>query len=280
MYGRDQVLSRLRGTLARNQPIIGAGAGSGISAKFAERGGADLILIYNSGRFRMNGFGSNAGLLPIGDANAIVVEMGQRDVLPVVRDTPVIAGVFGSDPTRVLGRFLDTLPPMGFSGIINFPSHGYIDGQYRASLEETGFGLDNEVELIRKARERDIFSLAYCYDLESVDGFVRAGIDVLVAHMGLTTGGSIGASPGESKDLTDCIELTAAMVQRARAINSEVLVLTHGGPIETPQDMATVLHATNTQGFIGASTMERLPVETAIEGTVRGFKEIALRDQQ
>jgi len=277
MYTRDQVLARLRATLAENRPIIGAGAGTGISAKFAERGGADLILIYNSGRSRMNGFGSNAGLLPIGDANAIVVEMGERDVLPVVRETPVIAGVYGSDPTRLLGRFLDTLPPLGFSGIINFPSHGFIDGEFRASLEETGFGLDNEMELIRKARSRDFFTIAYCYNLDAVDGFVKAGVDVLVAHMGLTTGGSIGASQGESKDLAGCIDLTNAMTVRARAINPDVLVLTHGGPLETPQDMATVLHATSTHGFIGASTMERLPVESAIEETVRGFKEIAMR---
>lgn len=277
MYDRQQVLAQLGATLDQGKPIIGAGAGTGISAKFAERGGADLILIYNSGRYRMNGFGSNAGLLPIGDANAIVVEMGERDVLPVVHDTPVIAGVFGSDPTRVLGLFLDKLPPIGFSGIINFPSHGYIDGEYRASLEETGFGLNNEIELIRKARERDIFSLAYCYDLDSVDGFVGAGVDVLVAHMGLTTGGSIGASRGESKDLTGCIELTNAMTERACSINADVLVLTHGGPLETPQDMATVLHATDTHGFIGASTMERLPVESAIEDTVRDFKRVALK---
>ncbi len=277
MNSRDQVLARLQLTLDRGLPIVGAGAGTGISAKFAERGGADLILIYNSGRYRMNGFGSNAGLLPIGDANAIVVEMGERDILPVVKETPVIAGVYGSDPTRVIDRFLKRLPPMGFSGIINFPSHGYIDGAFRSSLEETGFGLDNEVELIQKARTQDIFSLAYCYDLDSVDGFVSAGVDVLVAHMGLTTGGSIGASQGESKDLARCIDLTNGMIYRARAINPNVLVLIHGGPLEKPQDMAAVMHATGAQGFIGASTMERLPVETAIEETVRGFKEIALR---
>jgi len=277
MNSRDQVLARLQLTLDQGLPIVGAGAGTGISAKFAERGGADLILIYNSGRYRMNGFGSNAGLLPIGDANAIVVEMGERDILPVVKETPVIAGVYGSDPTRIIDLFLKRLPPMGFSGIINFPSHGYIDGAFRSSLEETGFGLDNEVELIRKARTQDIFSLAYCYDLDSVDGFVSAGVDVLVAHMGLTTGGSIGASQGGSKDLARCIDLTNAMISRARAINPNLLILIHGGPLETPQDMAAVIRATGAQGFIGASTMERLPVETAIEATVRGFKEIALR---
>ncbi|MCR9136570.1 MAG: phosphoenolpyruvate hydrolase family protein [Alphaproteobacteria bacterium] len=276
MFDRQTVLKRLRKSLAESRPIIGAGAGTGISAKFAERGGADLILIYNSGRYRMNGYGSNAGLLPIGDANEIVVEMGQRDVLPIVDDTPVIAGVFGADPTRVMPRFLDTLPPMGFAGVINFPSHGYIDGEYRKSLEETGFGVDKEVDMIRMCSEKDIFTLAYCYDVASVDAFTRAGTDIVVAHMGLTTGGSIGASDGASKSLDYCIELTNAMKQSARSIRDDVIILLHGGPIEGPDDMATVMHATGTDGFIGASTMERLPVETAIQDTVAGFKSVPL----
>ena len=277
MYTRQQVLERLRATLAAGKPIIGAGAGTGISAKFAERGGADLILIYNSGRYRMNGYGSNAGLLPIGDANAIVVEMGERDVLPVVGETPVIAGVYGSDPTRQIPRFLGTLPAMGFSGIINFPSHGYIDGEFRRSLEETGFGLANEIDMIRAARAQDIFTLAYCYALDDVAPFVAAGADTLVAHMGLTTGGSIGAREAGYTDLGGCVELTNRMTAAARAVRDDVIVLTHGGPLETPRDMAAVLHATATDGFIGASTMERLPVETAIENTVRGFKDVPLR---
>lgn len=276
MFDRQTVLKRLRGTLAEGRPIIGAGAGTGISAKFAERGGADLILIYNSGRYRMNGYGSNAGLLPIGDANQIVVDMGQRDVLPIVDDTPVIAGVFGADPTRVMPLFLDSLPPMGFSGVINFPSHGYIDGEYRKSLEETGFGVDKEVDMIRMSAEKDILTLAYCYDLAAVDAFTKAGTDIVVAHMGLTTGGSIGASDGTSKSLDSCIELTNAMKDCARSVREEVIVLLHGGPIEEPQDMATVMHATGTDGFIGASTMERLPVETAIQDTVAGFKSVPL----
>lgn len=277
MFDRQTVLSRLRKTLADGCPIIGAGAGTGISAKFAERGGADLILIYNSGRYRMNGYGSNAGLLPIGDANEIVVEMGQRDVLPVVENTPVIAGVFGADPTRVLPLFLDSLPPMGFSGVINFPSHGYIDGEYRKSLEETGFGVDKEVDMIRMTSEKNIFSLAYCYDVASVAEFTKAGADVVVAHMGLTTGGSIGASDGASKSLDYCIELTNAMKETARSLRDDVIVLLHGGPIEGPEDMATVMHGTGTDGFIGASTMERLPVEIAIRDTVAGFKSVPLK---
>ncbi len=277
MYSRSEVMERLRGKLAGNRPIIGAGAGTGISAKFAERGGADLILIYNSGRYRMNGYGSNAGLLPIGDANAIVMEMGERDVLPVVRDTPVIAGVNGTDPTRLMPVFLDSVVAAGFSGVINFPSHGFIDGQYRQSLEETGFGYDKEVDMIRMAREKDIFTLAYCYDIDAVGEMTRAGVDVVVAHMGLTTGGSIGATGDYTKSLDDCIALTGEMMSLARSIRSDVMVLTHGGPIETPEHADTVMSATGAQGFIGASTMERLPTEIAIEQTVRGFTELQLK---
>lgn len=276
MYTREQVLERLHARLSEGKPIVGAGAGTGISAKFAERGGADLILIYNSGRYRMNGFGSNAGLLAIGDANAIVMEMGERDVLPVVRDTPVIAGVYGVDPTRVMPLFLDRVMAAGFSGVINFPSHGFIDGQYRQSLEETGFGYDKEVDMIRMAREKGIFTLSYCYDIDAVGEMTAAGTDVVVAHMGLTTGGSIGATGDYTKSLDACIDLTNRMKDLARSIRSDVLVLTHGGPLETPEDVGTVMHATGTQGFIGASTMERLPTEVAIESTVRGFADLTL----
>lgn len=276
MYSREQVLERLRRRLEEGKPIIGAGAGTGISAKFAERGGADLILIYNSGRYRMNGFGSNAGLLAIGDANAIVMEMGERDVLPVVRDTPVIAGVYGVDPTRVMPRFLDRVMGAGFSGVINFPSHGFIDGQYRQSLEETGFGYGKEVDMIRMAHEKGIFTLSYCYDIDAVGEMTEAGTDVVVAHMGLTTGGSIGAIGDYTKTLDGCIDLTNRMKELARSIRSDVLVLTHGGPLETPEDVARVMHATGTQGFIGASTMERLPTEVAIESTVRAFADLTL----
>lgn len=276
MYSRQQVLTHLGKALAEGRPIIGSGAGTGISAKFAERGGADLILIYNSGRFRMNGYGSNAGLLPIGDANQIVMEMGERDVLPVVRGTPVIAGVNGTDPTRLMPQFLDKVAQAGFSGVINFPSHGFIDGRYRQSLEETGFGVDKEVDMIRLAHEKDIFTLAYCYDVETVGEMTRAGVDVVVAHMGLTTGGSIGAVGDYTKSLDQCIALTNQMKELARSINDDVIVLTHGGPLETPGDVERVMQATGTQGFIGASTMERLPTETAIESTVRGFKNISM----
>ncbi|MEM7442388.1 MAG: phosphoenolpyruvate hydrolase family protein [Pseudomonadota bacterium] len=278
MYTRQQVLDRLRSVLASGRPIIGSGAGTGISAKFAERGGADLILIYNSGRFRMNGFGSNAGLLPIGDANAIVVEMGQRDVLPVVRETPVIAGVNGTDPTRVMSRFLASLPPMGFSGVINFPSHGIIDGRWRQSLEETGFGYDREVSMIAEAHGQDQFTLAYCFTAQEAEAMTRAGVDIVVAHMGLTTGGSIGASGGLAKSVAESVNLTREIAGAARAIRPDVIVTTHGGPIETPEDAKTVIQGAGIDGFIGASTMERLPVETAIEKTLRGFTSLRLED--
>ena len=276
MHSRNTVLKRLRTTLAEGRPIIGAGAGTGISAKFAERGGADLILIYNSGRYRMNGFGSNAGLLPIGDANAIVMDMGERDVLPVVEDAPVIAGVNGTDPTRLMPQFLDAVMRAGFSGVINFPSHGFIDGQYRKSLEETGFGYDKEVDMIRLANSKNIFTLSYCYDLDAIGEMTKAGTDIVVAHMGLTTGGSIGAKGDYTKSLDRCIELTSQMKELARSIREDVIVLIHGGPLETPKEVEIVMRATGTQGFIGASTMERLPTEVAIEGTVREFAQLRL----
>lgn len=276
MYTRVQVLERLRATVAAGRPIIGAGAGTGISAKFAERGGADLILIYNSGRYRMNGHGSNAGLMPIGDANAIVMEMGERDVLPVVESTPVIAGVNGTDPTRVMDRLLAQVEAMGFSGVINFPSVGYIDGRWRESLEATGFGYDREVDMIRRASERGMFTLAYVYQPHEAPSMAEAGVDVVVAHMGLTTGGSIGAVDSFTKTLDDCIAQTIQTAEAARAVNPEVMVVCHGGPLEVPDDVLTVMRGSGCAGFIGASTMERLPTEAAIEGTVRAFKEIEL----
>ncbi len=278
MPSRQQIIERLRAVIASGRPIVGAGAGTGISAKFAERGGADLILIYNSGRFRMNGHGSNAGLLAIGDANQIVVEMGERDVLPVVRDVPVIAGVNGTDPTRVMSRFLASLPPMGFSGVINFPSHGIIDGRWRQSLEETGFGYDREVAMIAEAHSQDQFTLSYCFTVEEAVAMTRAGVDIVVAHMGLTTGGSIGATGGYVKTVADCTALTRAMAEAARAERPEVMVVCHGGPIESPDDARAVIQGAGVEGFIGASTMERLPVETAIEDTVRGFTKISLTE--
>lgn len=276
MFTRSQVRQRLRDALAAGRPIIGAGAGTGISAKFAERGGADLILIYNSGRYRMSGHGSNAGLMPIGDANAIVMEMGEREVLPVVEDTPVIAGVNGTDPTRVMSRFLGQVEEMGFSGVINFPSVGYIDGRWRRSLEATGFGYDKEVEMIRLAAARGLFTLAYVYETHETPAMAGAGADVVVAHMGLTTGGSIGADLSFTKSLEECAEQAAATREAAHAVNPEALVVLHGGPLETPEQAEWVMRESGCYGFIGATTMERLPVEAAISGTVRSFKDIRI----
>lgn len=276
MFTRAQVLERLRKTLAEGKPIIGAGAGTGISAKFAEAGGADLILIYNSGRYRMGGHGSNAGLLPIGDANAIVMEMGEREVLPVVKDTPVIAGVNGTDPTRVMDRFLGQVEEMGFSGVINFPSVGYIDGRWRQSLEATGFGYYREVEMIHKASERGMFTLAYCYDPREAPAMAEAGVDVMVAHLGLTTGGSIGADDSFTSSLDACVEQAIETRELSEAVNPDILVVLHGGPLERPEQVDMVIRASGCPGFIGASTMERLPTEVAIESTVRGFKSLSL----
>lgn len=276
MFTRIQVRRRLRNVIAAGRPIIGAGAGTGISAKFAEEGGADLILIYNSGRYRMSGHGSNAGLMPIGDANAIVMEMGEREVLPVVKSTPVIAGVNGTDPTRVMSRFLGQVEEMGFSGVINFPSVGYIDGRWRRSLEATGFGYDKEVEMIRLAAARGMFTLAYVYETHETPAMAAAGADVVVAHMGLTTGGSIGADSSFTKTLEECAEQAAATREAAHAVNPESLVVLHGGPLETPEQAEWVMRESGCYGFIGATTMERLPVETAISGTVRSFKDINL----
>lgn len=276
MFTRAQVLERLKDTLSEGRPIIGAGAGTGISAKFAEAGGADLILIYNSGRYRMGGHGSNAGLLPIGDANAIVMEMGEREVLPVVGNTPVIAGVNGTDPTRVMDRFLGQVEEMGFSGVINFPSVGYIDGRWRQSLEATGFGYYREVEMIAKASERGMFTLAYCYDPKEAPMMAAAGVDVMVAHMGLTTGGSIGADDSFTSSLDACVEQAIATREMSEAVNPDVLVVLHGGPLERPDQVEMVMRASGCPGFIGASTMERLPTEVAIESTVAGFKSVTL----
>ncbi len=275
---RADALARLRDAVTAGRPIIGAGAGTGLSAKCAEAGGADLIIIYNSGRFRMGGRGSLAGLLPYGDANAIVVDMA-REVLPVVRETPVLAGVCGTDPFRLMPVFLEEIRRIGFSGVQNFPTVGLIDGTFRANLEETGMGFGLEVDMIRTAREQDLLSAPYVFEPEQAADMARAGADVLVPHMGLTTGGAIGAQT--AKTLDDCVELIQAMHDEARRINPEILVLCHGGPIAEPDDAAYVLERTEgVAGFFGASSMERLPTEVAMTENMRRFKSIALNDEQ
>ncbi|GGL86427.1 phosphoenolpyruvate hydrolase family protein [Nakamurella endophytica] len=270
---RAEVLRRLRSQVASGRPVIGAGAGTGLSAKCAEAGGADLVIIYNSGRYRMAGRGSLAGLMPYGDANAIVLEMA-AEVLPVVADTPVLAGVCGTDPFRLMPRFLDQLAATGFSGIQNFPTVGLIDGVFRQNLEETGMGFDLEVELVRLAAERDMVTCPYVFDPDQAAAMAAAGADVLVPHMGLTTSGTIGArtAPG----LDEAVERVQAMRDAAVAERADVLVLCHGGPIAEPEDAAYVLaRTTGVAGFFGASSMERLPTERALTAQVQAFKTIA-----
>lgn len=272
---RETALERLRATAGTGRPIIGAGAGTGLSAKAAEAGGVDLLIIYNSGRYRMAGRGSLAGLLPYGDANAIVVDMA-REVLPVVRDTPVLAGVCGTDPFRLMGPFLDELKAMGFAGVQNFPTVGLYDGKFRQNLEETGMGYRLEVDMIREAHRRDLLTAPYVFDAEQAVAMAEAGADVLVPHVGLTTSGSIGAETA----LT--LEEAAAAVQEmhdaAVAVNPDVIVLCHGGPIAEPEDAQFVLDHTNgIAGFFGASSMERLPTEKAIAAQATEFKGLRLR---
>lgn len=270
---RTEVLSRLRDNVKNGVPIVGAGAGIGLSAKFIEAGGADLIIIYNSGRFRMGGLGSLAGLMPYGDANAIVVDMA-KEVLPVVHKTGVLAGVCGTDPFRIMPKFLAQLKDMGFVGIQNFPTVGLIDGTFRANLEETGMGYDREVEMIRTAHELDLLTTPYVFNVEEAETMTTAGADVLVAHMGLTTSGSIGAKSGKSLD--DCVKLISEMHEAAVKVNPNIIVLCHGGPIAEPKDAQYVMSRTRIQGFFGASSMERLPVETAITNTTKDFKNLNL----
>jgi predicted TIM-barrel enzyme len=275
---RESILAALHACVERGEAILGAGAGTGISAKLEERGGADLILVYNSGRYRMAGHGSLAGLLPIGDANAVVAEMGEREILPAVVETPVIAGVNGTDPTRSMAKLVRELHELGFAGVINFPSHGVIDGQWRKSLEDTGFGYDREVAMIAAAAGLGVFTMAYVFDEDDARAMIGAGVDVVVAHMGLTTGGSIGASKDLAGELDDAVRKVTAIAEASTAADPDTIVLCHGGPIATPYDAEYVLTRTPAVGFVGASSMERLPVETALEDTTRVFKQVKVAD--
>jgi predicted TIM-barrel enzyme len=278
-YTREQVLDRLHAQIKAGKSVVGAGAGTGISAKFAEAGGADLIIIYNSGRYRMAGHGSLSGLLAFGDANQIVYEMGEREVLPVVKEIPVIAGVNGTDPLRQMPHFLKRLDDLGFSGINNFPTVGLIDGHFRAELEATNLGFYREVDMIRTAHEMGFFTIVYVFNPEESAMMARAGADVIIAHMGLTVGGSIGLDRegGVAMKLEDTPAKVQAIGEAAWAENKECLLVSHGGPIATPEDARYVQERTDAVGFIGASSMERLPVETAITNTVRAFKDLPIR---
>ena len=269
---RSEILRRFREKIAAGRPIIGGGAGTGISAKFEEAGGIDLIVIYNSGRFRMAGHGSLAGLMPFGDANAIVMEMA-AEVLPVVERTPVLAGVCGTDPMRLMDRFLEQVKATGFAGVQNFPTVGLIDGTMRANLEETNMGYAREVEMIRLAHGIDLLTTPYVFNADEAVRMTEAGADVLVAHMGLTTSGSIGAQT--AKTLDECVPVIDEITRAAKSVRDDVILLCHGGPIAQPDDAQHVLeHCRGIDGFYGASSMERLPTERAIREQTERFTRI------
>lgn len=271
---REEALARLRKTVASGKPIVGCGAGTGISAKFAEKGGADLIIIYNSGRYRMAGRGSLAGLMPYGDANGIVMEMS-AEVLPVVKDTPVLAGVCGTDPFRLLPVFIKQLKEIGFTGVQNFPTVGLIDGNFRANIEATGMGYDKEIEAIAIARKLEMLTTPYVFDPDQAKAMVKAGADVLVAHVGLTTAGSIGAAVAFTLDeaIANVLEIAAA----GKSVRQDVMVICHGGPFDEPESVGIALpRMPGIAGFFGASSIERLPTERAITKQVQDFKNLKM----
>ena len=274
LFARDEILNRLRAKVAAGQPLVGGGAGTGLSAKMSEVGGIDLLVIYNSGRFRMAGRGSLSGLLPYGDANAIVMEMA-REVIPVVSKTPVIAGVCGTDPFRLMRLFLRDVDAAGFSGVQNFPTVGLFDGQFRQNLEETGMGYGLEVDMIRQAHELGLLTTPYCFNPDEAKAMAQAGADILIPHVGLTTKGLIGA--GTAVTLDQAVGHVQAMHDAAKRVNPNLLVLCHGGPIAEPADAQYGLdHTEGIVGFYGASSMERLPVEPAISQRVREFGQLKL----
>ncbi len=274
MFDRSDMMSKFRAMRDRGEPIIGGGAGTGLSAKCEEAGGIDLIVIYNSGRYRMAGRGSLAGLMPYGDANGVVMEMA-GEVLPVVKNTPVLAGVCATDPFRLMGKFLDEVRAAGFSGVQNFPTVGLIDGTFRLNLEETGMGYSHEVEMIRMAADRDMLTTPYVFSADDARDMADAGADIIVVHLGLTAGGSIGAETGVA--LADAPALADEWASAALDVNPDALVLVHGGPVAMPEDAAFVMKNTeNCHGFYGASSMERLPTEVALTEQTKKFKEIDL----
>jgi predicted TIM-barrel enzyme len=269
-FTRQEVLARLRKVIGEGRPIIGGGAGTGISAKFEEAGGIDLLVIYNSGRYRMAGRGSMAGLMPYGDANAIVMEMAS-EVLPVVKNTPVLAGVCGTDPFRLMPVYLKQIKEIGFSGVQNFPTVGLCDGLFRKNLEETGMGFGLEVDMVHIAHEMDLFTTPYVFNTDEAKAMTKAGADVIVAHLGLTTKGSIGASTAVS--LEEAPQQVQEICETAKSIRADVICLCHGGPLAMPDDVSYVLKRTKgIHGFYGASSMERLPTEIAIKEQVEKFK--------
>ncbi len=274
-YTREEVRERLQATLAEKKAIIGAGAGTGISAKFIEKGGADFIIIYNSGRFRMSGHGSTAGLMAYGDANAVAMEIGEFEVLPVVEEIPVFCGVHGSDPRRRMWHFLKQVKDMGFSGINNFPTHSIVDGTFRDILEETGMGFSKEVEMVRLATAMDLYSCVYVATPEEAIQMAEVGADTIIAHVGTTVGGSIGVV-GATVDMDFAIKRTQEIIDAGRTVNKDIIFLAHGGPINTPEDVAVILEHTDAHGFVGASSLERMGVEVSLTALTQKFKALTL----
>ena len=275
-YTRKEVVERLRATLKKGEPLIAAGAGTGISAKFIERGGADLIIIYNSGRFRMAGHGSTAGLMSYGDANAIAMEIGEHEVLPIVEEIPVICGVHATDPRRRMWHWLLQVKAMGFSGVNNFPTHCIVDGHFRQVLEETGMSFRKEVEMVAIARRMDLFSIVYVAKPEEAKAMAEAGADAIIAHVGTTVGGSIGVT-GAVCTLEDAAKRTQAIVEAGRSVRKDIFFLSHGGPISSPEDAAYINAHTDCVGFVGASSLERLAVEDSLTQLTRRFKQIPVK---
>jgi predicted TIM-barrel enzyme len=275
-YTRKEVIERLRATLKKGQPIIAAGAGTGISAKFIERGGADLIIIYNSGRFRMAGHGSTAGLMAYGDANAVAMEIGEFEVLPVVEEIPVICGVHATDPRRRMWHWLLQVKAMGFSGVNNFPTHTIVDGHFREVLEETGMSVKKEFEMVALARKMDLFSIVYVATPEEAKAMAEAGADAIIAHVGTTVGGSIGVK-GAVCTMDDAVKRTQSIIDGARNVRKDIFFLSHGGPISTPENAAYINAHTDCVGFVGASSLERLAVEKSLTDLTREFKKIPVQ---
>ncbi len=275
-YTREEVLERLHDTLGKGEPIIAAGAGTGISAKFIEKGGADLIIIYNSGRFRMAGHGSTAGLMAYGDANAVAMEIGEYEVLPVVEETPVICGVHATDPRRRMWHWLGKVKDMGFSGVNNFPTHCIIDGKFRQVLEETGMSVKKEFEMVALARKMDLFSIVYVDAPEEARAMAEAGADVIIAHVGTTVGGSVGVVDA-TMSLPEAARRTQRIIDAGRSVRKDLIFLSHGGPINTPEDAAYINEHTDAVGFVGASSLERMAVEQSLTDLTRSFKSIPVK---
>ncbi|HWL07478.1 MAG TPA: phosphoenolpyruvate hydrolase family protein [Planctomicrobium sp.] len=274
-YTRQEVLDRLHAALERGEPIIAAGAGTGISAKLLEKGGVDLIIIYNSGRFRMAGHGSTAGLMAYCDANAVAMEIGEYEVLPVVEQTPVICGVHATDPRRRMWHWLKQVKDMGFSGVNNFPTHCIIDGEFRQVLEETGMSFQKEVEMVALARRMDLFSVVYVATPDEARSMTEAGADVVIGHVGTTVGGTIGVT-GAACSLPEAAERMRGIIHAAKSVRKDIICLSHGGPISTPDDASYINEQTGSVGFVGASSLERLAFEQSLPKLTREFKKISL----